>query len=184
MFLLADDSSRSSWPGLTRSSTDFLPYRGRRGCARLREERASALRHDELCRALLRRLRVDLAGYLTLMARASWSAGWAPEMAYFCANTKVGMPRSPSDASCAWPEISATSSSVAKALADIVGIEADVARGLHQYVDIGRRSPPRRGNATPSGVASSRRACRCASAQWIRRVAIDGVGLALYQLGP
>src|ERR1700756_4563327 len=36
------------------------------------------------------------------MARASCSAGCAPETAYFCANTKVGTPEMPlSEASCA-----------------------------------------------------------------------------------
>src|SRR3977135_300564 len=49
------------------------------------------------------------------MARASCSAGCAPETAYFCANTKVGTPEIPlSEASLACAEISSTSSSVAR----------------------------------------------------------------------
>src|SRR5438105_2433990 len=47
------------------------------------------------------------------MARASCSAGCAPDTAYFCANTKVGTPEMPlSDASFAAAEISSTSSSL------------------------------------------------------------------------
>src|ERR1700730_10350800 len=47
------------------------------------------------------------------MARASCSAGCAPETAYFCANTNVGTPEMPlSAASLACAEINSTSSSV------------------------------------------------------------------------
>src|SRR4030088_1490106 len=49
------------------------------------------------------------------MARASCSAGCAPDTAYFCANTNVGTPEMPlSEASLACAEISSTSSSVAR----------------------------------------------------------------------
>src|SRR6266581_147109 len=51
------------------------------------------------------------------MARASCSAGCAPDTAYFCANTKVGTPEIPlSEASFACAEISSTSSSLASRL--------------------------------------------------------------------
>src|SRR3954469_19976332 len=78
------------------------------------------------------------------MARASCSAGCAPETAYFCANTKVGTPEMPlSEASLASAEISSTSSSVARRLRTL-SASSPTSAAAFTSTSISVRSPPSR----------------------------------------
>ena len=72
------------------------------------------------------------------MARASWSAGCAPETAYFCANTNVGTPEMPlSEASLRLRRDQRHVLVGRKPLAHVVGVEPDIGRRLHQHVGVG-----------------------------------------------
>ena len=117
------------------------------------------------------------------MARASWSAGCAPETAYFCAKTKVGTPEMPlSEASCACPEISATSSSVARRLRTSSASSPTSAGGLHQHVDVGEIAAVAKIQFHQPLLHLGGFALRFGPVD--QPVAIDGVGLALDELGP
>src|SRR3984893_848037 len=76
------------------------------------------------------------------IARASCSAGCAPDTAYFCANTKVGTPEMPlSAASLACVEIRSTSSSVARRLR-ISSASSPMSAAACTSTSVSVRSPP------------------------------------------
>src|SRR6266699_1392512 len=82
------------------------------------------------------------------MARASCSAGCAPDTAYFCANTKVGTPEIPlSEASLACAEISSTSSSVARRLRTSSASSPQSAAACSSTLVSGRSPPSRKYNS-------------------------------------
>ena len=118
-------------------------------------------------RALLRRLRVDFAGHLADGAGELFGGLRAGHGVFLREHERRHARDALSEASCAWPEISATSSSVARRLRTSSASRPISAAACTSTLTSVRSPPSRKYNSIRRCFISAD--LPCASAQWIRR---------------